>query len=261
MIRVTVWNEFLHEVTDETVRVRYPNGIHGAIRDGISELLGEAASVRTATLADPEHGLTADVLSSTDVLAWWGHAAHDSVDDEIVETVHDRVLAGMGLIVLHSGHFSKPFKRLMGTTCALRWRCVGERELVWCVNPSHPIAKGVSDPIVIPEQEMYGEPFDIPQPDDLIFVSSFAGGEVFRSGCCFYRGRGRIFYFSPGDQAFPVYYHADVRRVIANAVQWAAPQAEVSDPMSARHEARIGWFNDGVKVHTNQVASPSTPSL
>lgn len=224
MIRVTVWNEYVHERRDASVARIYPDGIHGAIADGIRRYLGEAAVVRSATLDEPEHGLGAGVLAETDVLTWWGHDAHDRVDDGVVDRIHTRVLEGMGLVALHSAHYSKIFKRLMGTTCALRWRSDpgGERELVWTVSPGHPIAAGVPHPIVIEHQEMYGEYFDIPPPETLVFISSFAGGEVFRSGCCYSRGAGRVFYFGPGDQEFPVYHHRDVQRVIANAVAWCA---------------------------------------
>ena len=168
--------------------------------------------------------ISRSVLAETDVLTWWGHIAHQRVDDAIVERVCERVLLGMGLVVLHSGHESKVFKRLMGTTCSLRWREAADREIVWKVNPGHPVARGLPEGFVIPEQEMYGEYFDIPQPDELVFVSSFTGGEVFRSGCTFRRGRGRVFYFSPGDQDFPVYHHPDIKRVLANGVRWAAPE-------------------------------------
>jgi trehalose utilization protein len=237
-LRVTVWNEGVHETTQPEIAAIYPDGIHGAIAAGLTELLGEEVDVRTATLADPEHGLSEQQLAETDVLLWWGHIAHDQVSDEVVERVRQHVLGGMGLIVLHSGHFSKIFIRMLGTTCSLRWRNPegGERELVWNVNPAHPIAQGVEQPIVIDAQEMYGEFFDIPTPDDLVFISSFTGGEVFRSGVTFTRGRGKIFYFSPGDQEYPVYFHPQVRRVLANGVRWAAPipgarQApEVSNP-------------------------------
>ncbi|KQR51975.1 glutamine amidotransferase [Leifsonia sp. Leaf336] len=237
-LRVTVWNEGVHETTQPEIAAIYPDGIHGAIAAGLSELLGDDVAVRTATLADPEHGLGEEALTETDVLLWWGHIAHDQVSDEVVERVRRHVLGGMGLIVLHSGHFSKIFIRMLGTTCSLRWRNPegGERELVWNVNPTHPIAQGVEQPIVIEAQEMYGEFFDIPTPDDLVFISSFTGGEVFRSGVTFTRGRGKIFYFSPGDQEYPVYYHPQVRRVLANGVRWAAPVAgvraapEVSNP-------------------------------
>jgi trehalose utilization protein len=221
MIRVTVWGENLHEQRDELVQQLYPNGMHTAIAAGISEHLGEQATVRTVTLDQPDHGLTEQVLAETDVLTWWGHIGHDLVRDEIVERVRQRVLQGMGLVVLHSGHWSKIFRSLMGTSCNLRWRSIGERELVWTVNPAHPIAQGIPPVFAIEAQEMYGEFFDIPQPDELVFISSFTGGEVFRSGCCFYRGAGRVFYFSPGDQDYPVYHHPVVRRVIANGVHWA----------------------------------------
>ena len=155
----------------------YPNGMHNTIREGIEENIGARAVVRTATLDDPEHGLTEDVLENTDVLVWWGHAANGEVADEVVERVHRHVLAGMGLLVLHSGHWSKIFGKLMGTSSTLRWRSERDREIVWTVNPAHPIAQGVPHLFIIPEQEMYGEFFDIPAPDELIFLSTFSGGE------------------------------------------------------------------------------------
>jgi trehalose utilization protein len=220
-MRITVWGENVHEDREPEVRAIYPDGMHGAIAAGLRERLD--ADVRTATLQEPEHGLSQEVVDATDVLTWWGHIAHDEVDDAVVDRVHRAVLGGMGLLVLHSGHYSKVFQRLLGTSCGLQWRNEGERELVWTVAPAHPIAEGVPQPIVIEHQEMYGEPFEIPAPDELVFISSFAGGEVFRGGCCFLRGRGRIFYFSPGDQDYPVYHHPDVRRVLANAARWAAP--------------------------------------
>jgi trehalose utilization protein len=181
-LSVLVWGENRHEQTEPSVALRYPNGMHGAIREGIEENLGERAFVTTVTLDDPEHGLTEERLAATDVLVWWGHAAHGEVADEIVERVHRHVLAGLGLVVLHSGHFSKIFQKLMGTSCSLRWRGEIDRELVWTVDPTHPISQGVPHPLIIEQQEMYGEFFDIPAPDELVFISSFSGGEVFRSG-------------------------------------------------------------------------------
>lgn len=225
--RVTVWNEFRQERTDPPVREVYPSGIHAAIADALAEAGFE---VRTATLDEPEHGLTDAVLAATDVLTWWGHVAHDEVSEAVVDRVQQRVLEGMGLIVLHSGHFSKVFKRLMGTTCNLKWREAGERERLWVVDPSHPIAEGLGEGFLIEHEEMYGEPFDIPAPDRLVLVSWFQGGEVFRSGCCYERGRGRIFYFRPGHETHPTYFHPDVRRVIANAAAWAAQPA--GDPVT-----------------------------
>ncbi|WP_460518291.1 ThuA domain-containing protein [Humibacter antri] len=221
-LRVVVWGENRHEQVEQHVAELYPDGMHNAIRAGIEENLGDSVSVSTALLDDPEHGLTEERLAQTDVLTWWGHAAHAEVSDEVVERVHRHVLEGMGLVVLHSGHWSKIFQKLMGTTCTLRWRSENDRELVWTVDPTHPIAQGVPHPIEIPQQEMYGEQFDVPRPDEIVFISSFSGGEVFRSGITYRRGNGKIFYFSPGDQDFPVYHHKDVRRVIANGVAWAA---------------------------------------
>jgi trehalose utilization protein len=228
-IRVTVWGENFHEHFEPDragMAERYPDGMHSAIAAGLRNLLGDRVEVRTATQDQPEHGLGEDVLAGTDVLTWWGHAKHAEVDDQVVDRVHQRVLGGMGLLVLHSGHFSKIFTRLMGTTCSLAWRNSADTELVWTVAPAHPIAHGIPHPIVIGEQEMYGEYFDIPTPDELVFVSTFSGGEVFRSGCCWRRGRGKVFYFSPGDQDYPVYHHPDIQRVLANAVQWARPEQE-----------------------------------
>jgi trehalose utilization protein len=233
-VRVTVWGENVHEREEEEVRAIYPDGMHGAIAAGVARLLGDRVHVRTATLEQDEHGLTDAVLRETDVLTWWGHHAHDQVADAVVDRVHEAVLGGMGLLVLHSGHFSKIFVRLLGTSCSLQWRNAGERELVWTVDPAHPIAAGVPQPIVIDAHEMYGEPFDIPAPDELVFISSFAGGEVFRGGCCYRRGRGRLFYFSPGDHDYPVYHHPDVQRVLANAVLWAAPTATRTGAPPAR---------------------------
>ena len=222
-VRVTVWNEFRHEKTDEHIRRVYPQGIHGAIAGYLEQQPG--LSAQTATLDEPEHGLTEAVLAETDVLIWWGHQAHGAVEDAIVDRVQARVLDGMGLICLHSSHFSKIFKKLMGTTCNLKWREIGENERLWVVDPSHPIAAGMGQYIDIPHEEMYGEFFDIPQPDRLVFISWFPGGEVFRSGCCYHRGRGKVFYFRPGHETFPTFYQAEVRHVIENAVRWAAPTA------------------------------------
>ena len=242
-IRVTVWGENLHEKKDAKVAEIYPDGMHGAVASGIQEHLGDRAIVRVATLDMPEHGLTDDVLAQTDVMTWWGHMGHDKVDDAVVEKVYQRVLSGMGLVVLHSGHMSKIFRRLMGTSCNLLYREVNERELVWTVRPGHPITEGVPSPLVIPEQEMYGEFFDIPQPEELIFISSFAGGEVFRSGCCFERGQGKIFYFSPGHETNPVYHQPEIRRVIANGVEWAYQPARPRLVTTQRCiHSPTGWF-------------------
>jgi len=221
-IRVTVWNEYLHEKKDPKVAAVYPNGIHAVIAGYLRTQPG--LEVRTATLEEPEHGLGEEALKATDVLIWWGHMAHDRVSDVVVDRVYRRiVLEGMGLVVLHSAHFSKIFRRLMGTTCDLKWREAGEKERLWVALRGHAIADGIGEYIELEHTEMYGEPFDIPPPDELVFISWFQGGEVFRSGCCFYRGSGKIFYFRPGHETLPIYYNPDVQRVIGNAVRWAAP--------------------------------------
>lgn len=259
-IRITVWNEVIDEnymmqvvagIPDEhreqarghfeqaaaQIAAIHPEGIHGTLR----RVLGDETDfdIRAATLDQPEHGLSQDVLDSTDVLVWWGHLAHELVSDKIVDRIQQRILAGMGLIVLHSGHHSKIFRRMMGTTCSLSWRDVGEKTRLWVVNPTHPIAAGLGDCIELSQEEMYGEWFDIPAPDELVFISWYAGGEVFRSGCCWQRGYGRIFYFSPGHETYRSYEDENIIRVLKNAVRWSQPRlhrADLGCPMVAPRE-------------------------
>jgi trehalose utilization protein len=232
-LRVTVWNEFRHERANPQVGAIYPGGIHEALA---APLRAAGHAVGTATLDEPEHGLGAGVLETTDVLLWWGHQAHAEVADAVVDRIQARVLGGMGLIALHSAHFSKIFKRLMGTGCDLKWREADERERLWVVAPGHPIAAGLPERIDLACEEMYGEHFDIPAPDELVLLSWFQGGEVFRSGCCFYRGAGRIFYFRPGHETYPTYYEPLIQKVIENAVRWAAPVSPIT-PRRGRSEA------------------------
>lgn len=236
-LRVVVWGENVHEQQDAAVAAIYPDGMHAAIAAGIRENLPDA-EVSMATLQEPEHGLTAERLAATDVLTWWGHRAHAEVSDAVAERVQRRVLEGMGLIVLHSAHYSKIFKRLMGTTCSLTWRVAGERERLWVCNPGHPIAQGIDRCFELPKEEMYGEPFAVPAPEEQVFISWFEGGEVFRSGCCWRRGNGKIFYFQPGHEIYPTYYDANIRRVIANAVAWARPQGMWIDSCPNAKEPR-----------------------
>ena len=148
-IRVTVWNEYRHEFMKEACRKVYPDGIHEAIAAGLRE--DGAFDVRCSWLdKDAEQGLSQELLDNTDVLFWWGHRAHNELRDEIVERVQKRVHEGMGLVVLHSGHKSKIFMKLMGTTCNLKWREVGEKERIWNVDPSHPIAAGLPETFKAP---------------------------------------------------------------------------------------------------------------
>jgi len=223
-LRLTIWNEFIHERTNAAVEKIYPQGIHAVLATAMRQQLGDQIELRTATLDEPEHGLSAEVLATTDVLIWWGHAAHERVEDAVVERVRQRVLEGMGLVALHSAHNSKIFRTLMGTSCMLRWREAAERERLWIVDPSHPIVAGFREEYFeLPHTEMYGEFFDIPRPDDIFLNSWFEGGEVFRSGCTWRRGKGKIVYFRPGHETFPIYHDANVQRVIANSIVWAAP--------------------------------------
>jgi len=236
-IKVTVWNEFRHEKSNDAIAKIYPNGMHGAIADALNAAKGIAA--RTATLDEPDHGLTDEVLAGTDVMTWWGHMAHGEVRDEIVAKVHRRVLEGMGIVILHSGHFSKIFRKLMGTTCQLKWREIGEREVLWVTRPGHPILEGIDDHFIIPHTEMYGEHFDIPEPDETILISGFEGGEVFRSGATFRRGAGKVFYFRPGHETFPIFHQKEVRQILVNAVRWLAPRGSMKIECPNKP---LGWF-------------------
>ena len=231
-IRVTVWNEGRHERLTPKAKEVYPDGMGEQIAQHLRAQPG-IASVRVAELDDPDQGLPDKVLDETDVITWWGHKAHKEVDDALVDRLQERVLEGMGLVALHSAHHSKIFRRLMGTTCNLKWREFeqrGERERLWVVDPAHPVAQGLPEYFEVPRAEMYGEHFDIPQPDQLVFISWFQGGEVFRSGCCWHRGRGKVFFFRPGHETFPIYYDETILRVIYNGVRWAAPTRMASEP-------------------------------
>ena len=232
---VTVWNENVHEQEDDAVADIYPDGIHGTIADALAD---HGFETETATLQDPEHGLTEDVPEETDVLVWWSHIAQDEVEDAVAERVADAVRGGMGLIVLHSAVLSTVFRSLMGTTGTLKWREADERERLWVTEPTHPIAEGVDECIELEPTEMYGEPFDVPTPDSVVFTSWFEGGEVFRSGCCWQRGRGKIFFFRPGHETHPIYHDDDIQRVLANAAEWAAPDGERKLPTLENVEPR-----------------------
>ncbi|HEY0034968.1 MAG TPA: ThuA domain-containing protein [Devosia sp.] len=218
-IRTLIWGENVHEQKNKIVADNYPEGMHNSI----AKLLQSDSNIvtKTTTLQEPENGCTVEALAETDVLVWWGHAAHGQVEDEIVERIAKRVWEGMGLIVLHSGHFSKIFKRLMGSPCGLTWREAGERERLWVTSPGHPIAQGLPPYFELEMEEMYGEPFSVPEPLETVFVSWFQGGEVFRSGLTYRRGAGNIFYFRPGHETYPTYHNDTVGLVLRNAVNWA----------------------------------------
>ncbi len=253
-----VWNEYIHEKIDERIAKVYPNGIHGAI----AEMLGHdnEYNITTATLDMPECGLADNVLNNTDVLIWWGHCAHDKVPDEIAEKVRQRVLSGMGLIVLHSGHLSKPFVKLMGTCCRSKWRENDEKERIWVIEPAHPIARNLPEYIELAQEETYGERFEVPTPDELVFISWFSGGEVFRSGCCYKCGLDKIFYFRPGHEEYPTFYREDITLILRNAVEWAKP-SDGPIPTLGHYDAlenvgdKFAGQEDCVRTHKNLYAN------
>ena len=251
-IQAVVWGENVHEQTNKVVSDLYPKGMHGCIADALNS--DPAITATTATLQEADHGLPAHRLAQTDVLLWWGHAAHGQVDDAVVDRVAEQVWAGMGLIVLHSGHFSKIFKRLMGTPCNLTWREAGERERLWLTSRNHQIAAGLPDHFELENEEMYGEPFGIPDPLETVFISWFQGGEVFRSGVTYKRGAGNVFYFRPGHETYPTYHDANIQTVLRNAVKWAHnPAKRIADPTAAPNvpvaEAREPIVERGPRLH------------
>ena len=230
MINVLIYNEFRHEL-DPNCRasVIYPDGMHAAI----AEFLGkeEDIAVSTATLDTIREDITREKLRETDVILWWGHCHHGDVPDDIAEMVYEEVLNGMGAVFLHSAHKSKPFMKLMGTSCSLIWRESDDMERVWVSAPYHPIARGVDKYFELPGEETYGEPFGIPTPEETVFIGWFTGGEVFRSGCTWQRGNGKVFYFQPGHETYPTYFDPNVQTVIKNAVRWVTPSYRVTDCM------------------------------
>ena len=234
-LKVTIWNEYLHELEHESVAAHYPDGIHGALRAAVLERHPDA-HVRTATLREPDHGLSDALLDDTDVLFWWGHKAHAEVADAWAAKVHQAVLGGMGLVVLHSGHFSKPFQRVLGANASLLWREADEKERLWNLQPSHPILEGVPAYFELEQEEMYGERFDVPTPDELLMISWFQGGEVFRSLCTWRRGHGQVVYFRPGHETYPTYHHPMVRRIVANAAAWAARRVALPTNLCTRSQ-------------------------
>jgi trehalose utilization protein len=240
-IRVTIWHEYRHEKKNAKVAEIYPQGMHQAIAAHLRR--SSDLQVGTATLDEPEHGLSEAVVKNTDVFVWWGHMAHQEVQDQIVDRVHKRVVEGAGIVVLHSAHYSKIFRKLMGTTCNLKWREADDREVLWVTRPGHPIVQGVDDHFILPAEEMYGEYFDIPEPEQTVLISSFSGGEVFRSGCCWSRGSGRVFYFRPGHETYPSYHDGNVLRVIENGIRWAAPTPATASAQFGNRKK--GWLEAG----------------
>lgn len=247
MIRVTVWYEYVQESGElreeflpkgvpsehiagfqefvkrsaEKIHEVYSLGVMGTVADYLGKC--PDMEVTSVNMYMPEFGLPDELLERTDVLVWWAHIAHDAIPDRLVAKIKERVHKGMGFIPLHSAHKSRPFTELLGTTGTLKWR-EGDFCRVWNTAPIHPIAEGIPESIELSEEEMYGEYFDVPKPDDVVFLSWYRGGEVFRSGCTWTRGYGRIFYFQPGHETSPSYHNPWILKVIENGVRWAAPR-------------------------------------
>ncbi|MDR2303060.1 MAG: ThuA domain-containing protein [Treponema sp.] len=224
-IRVTVWNEYQDEQKREEVTKVYPNGLHVAIADFLNREGGIKA--KCSVITDPDQGFSEEILDDTDVMVYWAHMLHHIVEDRFAQRLVDRVQRGMGIVFLHSAHRSKAFCQLLGTSGRISWREAEERCRVWAANPQHPIAAGVPLQFVIDHEEMYSEPFGIPNPDDTVFISWFQGGNVLRSGVTFHREFGKIFYFQPGHETYPNYFNRDIQRVITNAVKWAASAVRI----------------------------------
>ncbi|MDR1635792.1 MAG: ThuA domain-containing protein [Treponema sp.] len=226
-IRVTVWNEYLDEQKRKDITDVYPEGLHKTIADFLNRAGGIEA--KTSLIGDPEQGLSGEILDATDVLIWWGHVHHGKVTDQAAARVADQVRRGMGIIFLHSAHRAKPFTALLGTSGRISWREAEERCRVWTADPAHPIAAGVPDQFLLDREEMYSEPFGVPEPESTVFISWFQGGNVLRSGLTFRREYGKIFYFQPGHETYPSYHHETVQRIMINAARWAAPLVRVAD--------------------------------
>jgi len=223
-IRVTIWHEYTHEKHSPEIAAIYPEGIHGQIKKALS--YDGDLDITLAALDDPDQGLPEELLNNTDVLLWWGHMRHGDVDDGLAARIRDRVYrCGMGFIALHSAHHSKPFRTIVGCTGDLLWGDE-QKEIVWNLNPGHPIAAGIPDHFCLPIEELYAEPFAV-QPDELIFTAWFEDGYIMRNGMVFNRGAGKVFYFQPGHETCPTYHNETVQKVLINAAAWAyTPRAE-----------------------------------
>lgn len=222
-MKITVFCEKVDN--PEAVKI-YPEGFGKAIAD----VFGEDVTLVTQNWGEDGSKLL-DVLEDTDVLVWWAHCMHASVSDEVSAAVCDRVRRGMGFIALHSAHLCKPLKGLLGTTCTLKWRESGDNERLWVVAPGHPIVEGIGEYADVEKEEMYGEYFDIPTPDELVLIGWFKGGEVFRGGCVFNRGYGKIFYFNPGHETYPTYRNEKVKRIMRNAAEYVCPK-KIHEPFT-----------------------------
>ena len=222
-LRVTVWSEVIDPVLEPRAVTYYPDDINVYLAEFLS--IEHDFEVRTANLRQKENGLSQEILNDTDVLVWWSHLYDDQVSDETAQRVAETVLNGMGILFLHASLGSKPAKILLGTNSNTgKYREIGEKEKIWVVDRSHPVVDGMEkEYIEIPASEMYGEPYGIPTPDDIVFISWFEGGEVLRSGVDWKKGAGKVFFFAPGHEEFPVYYHSEIQKAVKNIVRWLKP--------------------------------------
>ena len=224
--RVVVWSEGTANVDPGSKKV-YPNDINAAIAEGLKPLEARGWEIVTASLKDPEQGITDELLKGTDVLIWWGHKKHGDVKDELVARIVQRVKEeGMGFISTHSSHFAKPYKKIMGSPCTWReYKADGTSVKVIVKEPNHPITKGVKD-FSLPKIERYSEPFGVPEPEsvplDGLYTKPDGKTEPGRMGLCWTIGKGKVFYFTPGHETYDDYFRPEVRQIFCNAVEWAA---------------------------------------
>ncbi len=228
-MKVTIVCEYNSSMDSLEGKKAYPNGMGNCLKDFLQSAYDDVTLITYDDKGADE--LTDDIIEKTDVMFWWGHWYHGAILEELADKIVSRVQRGMGMVFLHSAHMSKPFKKLIGSTGTLKWREVGEHERLWCVDMSHPIAEGLGEYIDIPQEEMYGEPFDIPKPDELVYIGWFQGGEVFRGGCVFKRGRGKFFYFNPGHETYPTYRILKIQKLLIQACEYVAPKTPIIDKL------------------------------
>lgn len=234
--RVVVWSEAT------APKHVYPDDINGAIAEGLKCLQGW--EVIKAGIDDPDQGLSDERLNGCDVLIWWGHKRHKLVKDELVEKIVRRVKeGGMGFISLHSAHFAKPNIALMSESETSKetldkvkpqgrvaaWSTYKGDSVSLTITvktPSHPIAKGIRE-FTVSHSERYSDPYAVPMPQTVVFEgdAKLKDGSIDHSqvGLCWQIGKGKMFYLQAGHETNPVFMDANIRRIIANAVRWAAP--------------------------------------
>lgn len=222
---VVVWSE------GTAPKEIYPNDINGAIAEGLkASPLMKDWDVVIAGIDDPDQRISDELLKKTDVLIWWGHKKHGDVKDALVDKIEKRVKEeGMGFIALHSAHFAKPNKRIMGTPCTFAaYVCDNKENVVSVAMPNHPICKGVAKTFTVANDERYSDPYAVPTPDAVpltaIQVRNDGTKEEAKMGFCWTVGKARMFYLQMGHETNPIYFDPEIRKVMANAVLWAAPK-------------------------------------